>query len=400
MKRVIGTWTKWLFGLLALAFLGTAIAGTPPSDEAQLLRVSVLDVGQGDAILIQTPDGKTVLVDAGPGKSHDLLLRQLDMAGVAHLDAAFNTHAHEDHLGGFVSVLEHYPVALFVDSGVPHTTRSYENLLLALKEKQVPARVARRGQTYNVGKTARIQVLAPTEAWIDEAGSHLNNTSLVLRLTYGKFSMLLEGDAESPVEQHLLSEGVDPALVLKVGHHGSHSSSSPAFIDALQVRVAIISCGRDNRYGHPHPETLDTFRRRHILVFRTDRDGQVRVLSDGERLWVETFPRDHLETSTSSTALSPARVIGPVDLDELAAGKADLPQASAGPQSEASADEPSTAGHRQAPEQGYVASAKSQVFHKASCRYAKRISPANLKHYATRDEALADGKTPARCCNP
>ena len=402
MKHVFSTWTGRLLLLLSTALfvvrLSPASAGSPPQDESQLLRVSILDVGQGDAILVQTPEGKTVLIDAGPGKSSDLLLSQLEQLGVTRLDAAFNTHPHEDHLGGFVAVLERYPVAMFVDSGVPHTTRSYENLLLALKSKQVPVRTARRGQTYKVGDTARFEVLAPTDAWIREAGSHLNNTSIVLRLTYGRFSMLLTGDAERPIEQHLLSEGVEPALVLKAGHHGSHSSSTPAFVDALHVKVAIISCGQDNRYGHPHRETLYTFMSRSILVFRTDTDGQVRVLSDGDRLWVETFPRSRLRAAQDGQAPAPARVAGPWELAGMASGRVDVSAGMTSAPTPAAAAR--TVPEQAAPEGGYVASAKSTVFHKATCRYAKRISPNNLRHYETREEAIADGKTPAHCCNP
>ncbi len=390
----------WVVLFLLLATAGTSPAGTPPPDEGDLLRVAVLDVGQGDAIVIQTPGGKTALIDAGPGKSRELLLAQLALLGVERIDAAFNTHPHEDHLGGFVAVLERYPVRLFSDSGAVHTTRAYENMLRELKARQVPARVARRGQVYKIGSGATLEVLAPTDAWFQQAAGELNNTSVVLRLTYHEFSMDLMGDAEVEVEDHLLGAGVAPAVVLKVGHHGSRSSSTSAFIDRLQVRVAIISCGADNRYGHPHRETLDTFRSRGVRVFRTDRDGQIRVLSDGSRMWVETFPRSRWQSAGATGTPKPANVEGPFDLEEIRARPvAPLGTAAPALSQPATAGDGATAAPRDAPA-GYVASAKSKVFHLATCPYARRISPQNLQHYATREAAIGAGKSPARCCNP
>ncbi len=393
-----GRATLRLVGLLLLGILaavaGQARGGSLPPDEGTLLRVSVLDVGQGDAILIQTPDGKTLLIDAGPGSSSDLLLRQLSWQGVARIDLAVNTHPHEDHLGGFVSVLERMPCRLFTDPGVAHTTRAYENLMLELKARQIPTRVARRGQTYKVGSAVVLDVLAPEEPLLDDT---LNNVSVVTRLTYGNFSMMLMGDAEAEVEERLLSHGVQPTVVLKVAHHGSHSSSTGPFLDRLNLRVAIISCGVDNRYGHPHRETLEALERRGVAIYRTDQDGQVRVLTDGRKLWVETFAPQAIRSGGVDQP-HPTRVDGPFKLSTGSTGQFERSSSvTPGGQASPGGDQ---ANQTAVPPGGYVASIHSKVFHLSTCANARRISPENLQHFDTREAAIEAGKTPARCCNP
>lgn len=390
-----------------------ALAGAPPSG-AKLVKVSILDVGQGDSIVIQTPSGKTVLIDTGPGTSRELLLDQLEQLHISEINLAIATHAHEDHIGGYTAVMDRYPVKLFTDPDVVHTSQTYKDLLLKLKEKEIPVRTARKGQKYKLDDDLQLEVLAPREPLLNGTNSDINNSSAVTRLTYGKFSMLFPGDAEKETEERLLEDGIPQTAALKAGHHGSHSSSSLPFIQRLAPQIAVISCETDNRYGHPHQETLDTYTNAHIHVYRTDQDGQVQVLSDGQQIWVETFSRASLVAAAGEGAptpgdsatriplpdkLEPTRIDGPFPIVQVS-GAGLAPDGAEETTATEGAKAKDGAGEVAPSEGGYVASKSSKVFHKAFCANGKRISEANLVHFATRQEAIDKGKQPAKCCNP
>ncbi len=272
---------------LALA-VSVATAGTGPDGR---LHLTVLDIGQGDAILIEAPDGSTALVDGGVDP--DLTLRRIGQALPFHrrrLDVVILTHPHQDHLGGLQEVLRRYEVGLFVDGGRPAETVPHRLLLEAVR-REPGARMldAEAGGLIRVGSVA-LEILFPTAA--DAAGplpeGDVNNASVVILLRYGAFDALLTGDAEAPVESLLAERDLlRPVEVLKVGHHGSDSSSTAAFLAATRPAVAIISAGLDNEYGHPHRSTLDNLAAvPGLRLFRTDRDGSVEVVTDGSSYWV------------------------------------------------------------------------------------------------------------------
>ena len=255
------------------------------------LHVTVLDIGQGDAILIEAPDGSTALVDAGVDP--DLTLRRIGQFlpfHDRHLDVVVLSHPHQDHLGGLEEVLRRYAVGAFVDGGRPAETVPHRRVLEAVRREPGARLVeAEAGETILVGPVS-LEVLYPTaeDAAMPPLEDDVNNTSIVIRLRYGRFTMLLTGDAEAPVESLLLERGVlGPVDVLKVGHHGSESSSTPAFLAALHPAVAVISDGEDNDYGHPHASTLDHLAEiPGLRLFRTDRDGSIEVTTDGASIWV------------------------------------------------------------------------------------------------------------------
>jgi beta-lactamase superfamily II metal-dependent hydrolase len=413
-----------LFAWLAALFMLGAVlwdrageaAGALPS-QAGLLRISVLDIGQGDSIVIQAPGGRSAIIDAGPAANQSLLINQLTRLGITQIDLAVESHPHEDHIGGFPALLDRFTVRNFTDPGTPHTTANYQALLMKLKEKKVPTRVARKGQKYKLDDKVFLEVLAPREPLFSGTNSDLNNNSTSVRLTFQDFSMLFIGDSEADAESRLVEDGVPPTTVLKVGHHGSRSSSTSAFVDRVNPQAAVLSCEVGNDYGHPHKKTLDTYGKRSIPLYRTDQDGQVRFMTDGHRFWVATFSRNSLTAGQPDGDPAPAKVDGPFPV-RPAAGSSQAPVTQAapastqpGPTQPAPASDTRTTSREVAPdssqgsnatpsEDGYIASQKSKVFHKASCPAGKKIVEHNRVYFATREEAIAAGKEPAKDCKP
>lgn len=253
------------------------------------LTVSVLDVGQGDAILIGTPAGKHILVDGGA--SGQLLAERLSEElpfWERTIDLVALTHPQADHMNGLIDALQRYDVREVLTTAVDGQTAAYHVWRNEITHEAIPYHEAQPGEWIALGDGATLRVLGPgTEAL---ASSELNNASLVLKLTWRDASFLLTGDIEVSGEEALLrSLSADElrSTVLKVAHHGSKTSSSPAFLRAVQPAVAVVSVGVDNPYGHPAAAVIDRLRGT-SLVFRTDERGTVRFSTDGERLWVET----------------------------------------------------------------------------------------------------------------
>lgn len=269
---------------ILVTVLGVALAGRPDGR----LHVTALDVGQGDAILVTAPSGARMLVDGGPDP--DLTLRRLGEVMPfwdRRIDVVLLTHPHEDHVAGLVDVLRRFAVRRVLEPGRDYENPSYARFLdLAAAEPGVTTGRPRAGQSLRLDASTIVRFLYPSTA--DAAAplleDDINNGSVVALVTCGGFSALLAGDAEAPVEALLLARGLPPADVLKVGHHGSESSSTPSFIGAVAARVGLISAGIDNEYGHPRQATLDALAAAGITAFRTDLDGTVDVTSDGRMM--------------------------------------------------------------------------------------------------------------------
>ena len=275
-----------LFALLVLAagYLWNAyFAEQMPPQEGELSLV-VLDVGQGDSLLLCS-EGKWALVDAGTPESAPVVLKALKDSGVSSLELAVATHPHADHIGGMAAVLDACPPGEFWMPDAVHTSAAYENMLDAVERSGADAVLAQTGDTFALG-SARITVLSPGGD-APYAGS-LNNMSLVLLCEGGGVRLLLTGDAELPVEQALLQNGLPQADVLKAGHHGSSTSSSRAFLQAVRPRYAVISCAAGNSYGHPHRETLEAFADMGVQVLRTDTQGSILLNASGGNIDVYT----------------------------------------------------------------------------------------------------------------
>lgn len=286
---------------LVAATLTALVAFSMASAPDGRLHVTALDIGQGDAVLIEAPGGETVLIDGGPdpGLTLDRLAEAL-LFRVRHIDLVVLTHPHEDHIAGLIEVLDRYHV-----DTVLHPGRHYDGPALprfldssAMSAERVV--VARAGQRISIGDSVALDVIFPGDV---DAGAPLpegdiNNASIVAILRHGAIDVLLTGDAERPVEQMLLDRGLVPRVeVLKVGHHGSESSTTAEFLAAADPRIALISSGAGNEYGHPAPVTLETLSSRPALqILRTDLTGSIELISDGARVWVagpESGPASH-----------------------------------------------------------------------------------------------------------
>lgn len=306
--------------VIVVVILAVAVASVVTGPDGRL-HVTVLDVGQGDAILIEAPDGSTALVDAGVDP--DLTLRRIGQCLPFHehqLDVVVLSHPHQDHLGGLEEVFRRYAVGAFIDGGRPAETIPHRRILDAVRHEQGAQLVAAEaGQSISLGSVV-LEVVYPTaeDAAAPPLEGDVNNASVVVRVRYGRFTMLLTGDAEAPVEAILLERDVlGPVDVLKVSHHGSDSSSTPAFLATLRPAVAIISDGIDNDYGHPHQSTLDHLAEiPGLRLFRTDRDGSIEVTTDGAAFWVSGSGGrlGPLPAGGRSSAVGPGR-IGPWRVD-------------------------------------------------------------------------------------
>jgi len=251
------------------------------------LHVSFLDVGQGDSILIESPSGHQILVDGGPspaavtfalGKALPFWDRSLDLVVL--------THPQEDHLAGLIGVLERYQIGLLLDSGEDCASEACQRFWELVEVKEIPCRKAVAGMQVELEEGVRIEVFHPPSELLRGTGSDVNNNSVVLKVTMGRGSLLLTGDIEEEGERALLASGQPlRSLVLKAPHHGAATSLPPPFLQEVSPQLVIISVG-ENRFGHPAPETLAKLSSLNTL--RTDEEGAIEVVTDGERYWVVT----------------------------------------------------------------------------------------------------------------
>ncbi len=269
------------------------------------LRVTLLDVGQGESILVQAPSGRTVLIDGGTSQDENrgevgraVIVPYLQAQGISKLDAMVLTHADADHCNALPHVVREIPVAFALDGAAPFNQSStrkstivpeYEAVKAAWRERNVTVQNAREGQQLDLDDGVVLTVLAPTEPLLEsERGD--NNNGAVLRLDYGETSFLFTADIEKEGEERLLRRGANlKCTILKVAHHGSKTSSTPAFLKAANPSVAIVSSGRYNSFGHPAPQTMSNLARQKIPTFRTDVNGAVEVACDAKTCDVQTL---------------------------------------------------------------------------------------------------------------
>lgn len=259
------------------------------AEGAGKLRVYFLDIGQGDAALIESPTGRQLLIDGGPGGAVLSQLAEVMPYTDHSIDVVLATHPDQDHIGGLPDVLAHYDVGLVLISGVADEGSDNRAFMAAVAEEGLQPVLTRRGMALDLGGGARLEILFP-----DRDVTHLetNTGSIVARLTYGNTAYLFTGDSPQNIERYLVSiENLQFPLhsdVLKVGHHGSKTSSSEEFIHAVKPSYAVISAGLNNKYGHPNKEALAVLGSEHAQVLRTDTQGRVEIDSDGQRLTVRT----------------------------------------------------------------------------------------------------------------
>lgn len=362
------------------------------------LEVSYIDVGQADSILI-TNNGEAMLVDAGTSEASDDVIGYLNGREIETLKYVVGTHPHEDHIGGMAKVLNTYDVGTVLMPAVVNNTKTFENVLNAIEAKDIPTEAPAAGTIYKVGN-ATVSVLSCLTT------DDLNNSSIVLKLTYGKNSYLLQGDAENEAEQAILNSGVDLKCdVIKLGHHGSSTSSSDAYLAAADPDIAIISCGVDNQYGHPHTEITDKLTTAHIESWRTDTDGTIVITSNGTNYAIhsgnKTEPIQHIAGAQAAKAARDAAVIA--EQERLAAEAAQeaarvaaeqqaAEEAAAKAAAEKAAQE-AAAEQQQTNSQTVYVTKTGAKYHRSGCQYLKKSKIA-----ISLDNAKSQGYTACSKC--
>lgn len=245
-----------------------------------------INVGQGDSILIHV-NNKTILIDSGPKDSASSIVNYLNKYKVKKIDYLIATHPHEDHIGNFSYIIKRFSIGSFYSPKIQSTGKIYESMIDELKHKNLKINVLKEGKSsINLGKDVSIKVLSPKENYLDSK-NNLNNYSAVFLIKYKNTSFLLTGDAEKEAEEYILSRNENiKANLLKLGHHGSDSSTSEAFLKVVSPSIGIISCGKDNAYGHPHDSVLKLLKKYNVKTYRTDIDGDIKVVSDGNKIMI------------------------------------------------------------------------------------------------------------------
>ena len=268
MKRVV-----WMFLVLCMCVTSCTMNKAPVSDQ---LEVHYIDVGQADCIFLRC-SGQTMLIDGGNVDDSDLVVSYLLDQGVSKLDYVVNTHAHEDHVGGLPGVLAVFETSNIWCPVTYYDSACFEDFLYYADQQDLPLFCPDPGTTYTLGQ-AEISVLGPVKEY-----EETNDTSIILRVDHGRNSFLFTGDAERQAEQDVLDEGYDvSSTVLKVGHHGSSTSTSYRWLREVAPQYAVIQVGKDNSYGHPHDEVMSRLRDADVTVYRTDLQGHIVCVSDGE----------------------------------------------------------------------------------------------------------------------
>lgn len=269
---------------LSLSFLFLLALSLPVF--AKDLTVSYIDVGQGDSELVELPNGKNILIDAGDRDGSANLTAYLKQRKIKTLDLIIISHPHLDHYGGLIKTLKDIKdlelVEIF-DSGAKTSSSTYAKLLKQFLDKKAKLKMPRKGDSFNY-ENVNLKIIAPQDPLLKNTKSDINNSSIVSKLTYGSFSFLFTGDMEEDSQDQILKEQENElkSTILKVAHHGSRYTTSNEFLDAVKPELAIISCGKDNSYNHPHKEALARMNKKKIPFYRTDLNGTVVITTDGK----------------------------------------------------------------------------------------------------------------------
>jgi len=280
-QRVIRLIPIFIVAALLLSGCSVSQETAPASNSDPGLTVYFIDVGQADSALIVC-DGETMLIDGGNAADSDLIYSFLKNHGITYLDYIVATHAHEDHVGGLAGALNYATVGTAYSPVSEYDSRAFNNFVKYLGKQGKTITVPNHGDTFRLGGADAV-IVGPVYK-SDEP----NNTSIVIKIVYGSTSFLFTGDAERESEQAILEEGYDiSATVLKVGHHGSDTSTTYPFLREIMPQYAVVSCGDGNSYGHPHENTLSRLRDADVVLYRTDMQGTITCRSDGKAISIE-----------------------------------------------------------------------------------------------------------------
>ncbi|WP_164010073.1 ComEC/Rec2 family competence protein [Pyxidicoccus trucidator] len=404
-----------LLSLLVLLLASLpGVAAPLPAPAGKSLTVYFFDVGQGDAALIVSPTGKTVLIDGGPPEAREHLTRRLKELVKEPLDLVILTHPHLDHLGGLTQALRAVGAKRFMDPGFDHASDAYRDLLSyvggAVGQVMTPEPSAQAPHTLltiGLGEGTSLTVLwprVPQEPFLDNTRSDPNSNSIVAKLTYGKTAFLFTGDAEPDTEAALLRKPIDfSSTVLKVAHHGGRHSSTAAFLAEVKPKAAVISCGAGNDYGHPTAEALERLDASGARVFRTDVDGEVVAVSDGTSVTLRARKGRAAPLVVPGTVKPGPVALGPIlpGTQHVRSGtraKEPEPASRAGSATTRGPSETPSPSRAAAEEGRFISLKGSKVFHSEDCRTLKR-SKSERTVYPSRAAALSE-RRPAEDCHP
>ncbi len=354
-------------GILADSRMSLASGAKAGNTKAAKMEVHFIDVGQGDSTLI-TCDGHAMLIDAGDYSKGTAIQNYLQKQKVTKLDYLILTHPDSDHIGGAPVIITKFEIDKVFVSNYEKDNKTYLKLIQALDNKRLKYTTPKVGTQYTLG-TAKITILAPNGEY-----DNPNDASVALMIQNGESKFLFTGDAGEDAERDMLETDIGlSADVLKAGHHGSRTSTSGKFFEAVSPSCAVISCGEDNSYGHPHAETLNTFRMNGVKVYRTDEDGTIVAVSDGKKV---TFNVPASETWKAGEPNGNGSVW-------------EAPSVKESQQEAAKAEASGTT---------YVLNTKTKKFHKTSCN---SLPTANRKDSTeSRESIVAQGYQPCKRCNP
>ena len=285
MKKLLKSSLLIIISMLSLTLFGCKDSNTNnKTSNTSNMTVHYINIGQGDAELIQV-NGKNMLIDSGSRTNKKDLISYLDKLKIKKLDYVIATHPHEDHIGNMDKVIDKYEIGSFYSPKITHTTKSFENMINSLKKKNLKINVIKEGiDSIDLGKNTKVEIFSPKSGGYGKDTS-MNNYSPIMKITYGKNSFLFTGDAEKLEENYVLNKNYNlKSDVLKLGHHGSSTSTSYKFLEKVDPSIGIISCGIDNKYGHPHKETLANLKKLKVKIYRTDKDGTIVLESNGNKI--------------------------------------------------------------------------------------------------------------------
>lgn len=362
MKNMIMK-SKGTILLVICLLITTVTCGCDVSDNTQVsysgLTVSFIDIGQGDSILLQCKD-ESMLIDAGENDKGDTVVNYLESHNATNLKYAVGTHPHSDHIGGMDTVLKNIQTDTLICPKVTYNSKTWKDVETEAKSQNTKIEYANAGESYTLGD-ATFTIISPKKNHIY---SDCNNYSVVIKADYGENSFLFTGDAEKLVEDEILESNYNiKADVLKVGHHGSSTSSSEKFLNKVSPKYAVISCGVNNEYGHPHKETLEKLKERNIKTYRTDLEGTVVAQSDGKEIRFSTEKNNssNIKTETYATKGNKGTTIS---------------------------------------KEKFIGNKNSKKFHKPNCDSVYAMSDKNKVYFDNRKDALYEGYTPCKSCNP
>lgn len=318
--------------------------------DAENLKVHFIDVGQGDAVFLEFPDGETMLIDAGEKEYGSAVSEYIKNLGYNTVSYIIGTHPHSDHIGGLAQIIRGFDIGSVYMPKASSTTKTFEDLLGAIKDKGLLINTAKAGVVIIDNDNLKAEVLSP----VKDEYTDLNDYSVVLKITYINNSFLFTGDAEAGVEADINDEL--SADVLKVGHHGSSTSSSMTFLKKVSPKYAVISCGSGNKYGHPHTEVINRFEKLNVTILRTDIHGNIVLTSDGNIIKASTDEAEPVTQTESS--------------------------------------QPQTQNY-------YVLNISSRKIHYPDCDAVAKIKPENSQSsYENIEELIAQGYSPCGSCKP